>query len=168
MIRIVFTDIDGVWTDGGMFYDESGHELKRFSTYDGAGVALLRFAGIKVCILTGENTSIVSKRAEKLKVDRVLMGVTDKLHAAEEICLEYGFSIDEAGYIGDDFNDIALLRAVSVSAAPANAHQYVKEVAKYILDSRGGDGAFREFVEKYIIDEKTLIEYIATNYKVKM
>ena len=114
-IKLILTDIDGVWTDGGMYYDQSGNEWKKFHTYDSAGVFFAHRAGIPVGILTGETTSIVKRRAEKLGVDYLFQGVTNKLEIAQGLCGELCISLDEVAYIGDDLNDIELLRKVGVS-----------------------------------------------------
>ncbi|MEO8567742.1 MAG: HAD-IIIA family hydrolase [Ginsengibacter sp.] len=149
-IKLFITDIDGVWTDGGMYYDETGNEWKKFNTSDSAGVLLLRLLGIPVAIITGEDTEIVKRRAEKLKIDYLFMGVKSKLSVAEKLCNQLNISMKEAAYIGDDLNDIHLLKEVGLSAAPSNAPQYIKDIVKWKLDVKGGDGAFRAFVERYL------------------
>lgn len=100
-IKLILTDIDGVWTDGGMYYDQTGNEWKKFHTYDSAGVFFAHRAGIPVGILTGETTSIVKRRAEKLGVDYLFQGVTNKLEIAQGLCGELCISLDEVAYIGD-------------------------------------------------------------------
>lgn len=145
--KLILTDIDGVWTDGGMYYDQLGNEWKRFSTYDGAGVTIAHAHGIPVGIITGENTKIVERRAEKLKVDYLFQGVTDKLSIVEKLCEELNIKLSEVAYIGDDIADIPLLKSVGYSGAPSNAVQKVKEIVDYQSNIKGGDGAFRDFVE---------------------
>lgn len=146
-IKLVLTDIDGVWTDGGMYYDEKGNELKKFNTTDSAGVLFLHKLNIPVGIITGEDMLSVKHRAEKLKVDYVFCGIIDKLAKAKELCEKLNISLNEVAFIGDDLIDVPLLAACGFSAVPANAKDYVASYAKYKLNSRGGDGAFREFVE---------------------
>lgn len=146
--KLILTDIDGVWTDGGMYYDQFGNEWKRFSTYDGAGVTIAHDHGIPVGIITGENTKIVERRAEKLKVDYLFQGVTDKLSIAEKLCDELKIKLSEVAYIGDDLADIPLLKSVGFSGAPQNAVRQVKEIVDYISETSGGYGAFRDFVDK--------------------
>ena len=119
--KLVITDIDGVWTDGGMYYDQTGNEWKKFNTSDSAGVLFLKLLKIPFAIITGENTKIVKRRAEKLKVKHLYMGVKDKVAAAAALCENLGISLNEVAYIGDDINDILLLEKVGISAAPANA-----------------------------------------------
>ncbi len=148
--KLILTDIDGVWTDGGMYYDQTGNEWKKFHTYDSAGVLFAHRAGIPVGIITGEETAIVQRRAEKLKVDYLFQGVKDKLAVTESLCRELQISMDDVAYIGDDINDIALLKRAGISAAPSNAPIYVQEIVSFITEKQGGEGAFREFVERLL------------------
>ena len=156
-IKLFITDIDGVWTDGGMYYDETGNEWKKFNTADSAGVLFLRLLNIPVAIITGENTTIVKRRAEKLKITHLFMGVGNKLQVAQQLCSSLNISLSEVAYIGDDINDIELLKAVGLSAAPGNAPDYIKKIANWVVPVKGGDGAFRAFVEKYL-SEVNLLE----------
>lgn len=146
--KLFLTDIDGVWTDGGMYYDQQGNQLKRFHTYDSAGVLFSHLLNIPVGIITGEETEIVKRRAEKLKVDFLFQGVKNKLETVTKLCVKLGISLEEVAYIGDDLNDIELLQSVGIAAVPANAPSYVQKVANFVTIKRGGEGAFREFVEK--------------------
>lgn len=145
--RLILTDIDGVWTDGGMYYDQTGNEWKRFHTYDSAGVLFAHHLGIPVGILTGENTEIVRRRAKKLKVEYLFMGVQDKVVAAKRLCEELHITLQDVAYVGDDINDIRLLKQVGWAGVPTNAPEYIKELANVQLKKQGGNGAFREFVE---------------------
>ena len=152
--KLVITDIDGVWTDGGMYYDQTGNEWKKFNTSDSAGVLFCKKLNIPVAIITGEETAIVQRRAEKLKIDYLFQGVNDKLAIAEELCEKLNISLSEVAYIGDDIGDVELLKAVYWSATPSNAPDYIKKFVKYITMKRGGEGAFREFVEILINDSR--------------
>jgi 3-deoxy-D-glycero-D-galacto-nononate 9-phosphatase len=145
--KLVLTDIDGVWTDGGMYYDQTGNEWKKFNTSDSAGVLFCRSANIPVGIITGEDTAIVKRRAEKLKITILHQGIQDKLTVAKAICNELQISLDDVAYIGDDLGDIALLEAAGISAAPNNAPDYIKKRVDFVTSKSGGEGAFREFVE---------------------
>jgi 3-deoxy-D-manno-octulosonate 8-phosphate phosphatase (KDO 8-P phosphatase) len=152
-IKLFLTDVDGVLTDGSMYYTESGDELKRFHTYDGMAFELLRKAGIKTGIITSENTQIVARRAAKIKADYLFQGKRDggKLAAAEQICAEMGITLEEVAYIGDDINCLELLKAVGLPACPANARAAVKKLPNIlVLETKGGDGAVREFVERIL------------------
>ena len=154
--KLVITDIDGVWTEGGMYYTEQGDVMKRFSVKDGWGVIFLRKLNIPVAIMTGENTQIVQKRADKLKIDYCYLGVKDKVAQAEELCHELGITLQDVAFIGDDVNDLALLRKVGFSASPSNTPDYVKREVDYVTAQHGGFGAFREFVEKLLSDNGML------------
>lgn len=157
-IKLFLSDVDGVLTDGSMYYTESGDELKRFHTYDGMAFGLLKQAGIKTGIITSENTLIVERRAAKLKVDYLYQGHRDggKLTAALEICTKEGISLDEVAYIGDDINCKALLEAAGYKACPANARPEIKAIPGILcLSTKGGDGAVREWVD-IILNNKSI------------
>ena len=149
-IRLVLADNDGVMTDTGVYYSEQGEAFKRFSIRDGMGVERLREAGIETAIITGELSGSVRKRAEKLRLRHVYLGVRDKLAQLQAIFQETGLSIEQLAYIGDDVNDLDALRAIrafGLTAAPADAMEEVRKSVHYNCKARGGDGAFREFAE---------------------
>lgn len=149
-IKLFITDIDGVWTDGGMYYGNDGTELKKFNTSDSAGVLFLKLLDIPLAIITGENTAIVKRRAEKLGIPYLFMGVKNKLRVARQLCEELEITLEDTAYIGDDINDVQLLRHVGLSAAPANAPEYVQSEVNWVIPITGGNGAFRAFVEQYL------------------
>lgn len=159
--KLILTDIDGVWTDGGMYYDQTGNEWKKFHTYDSAGILFAHQRGIKVGIITGETTEIVARRAAKLKVDFLFQGVKDKLTVAKELCSKHGITLQEIAYIGDDINDVELLSNVGIAGVPSSAPAYIRRLANVPLEKKGGEGVFREFVE-FILDINNLtdISYI--------
>lgn len=150
--KLILTDIDGVWTDGGMYYDECNTELKKFNTYDSAGVLFAHHLGIPVGILTGENTEIVRRRAEKLKIDYLYLGAKDKVAIANSLCEKLHISINSVAYIGDDLNDMNLLKLVGWAGVPPSAPIYVRELSNVPLYKKGGEGVFREFVESILSD----------------
>ena len=148
-IKLFLSDVDGVLTDAGMYYTENGDELKKFNTQDGMGFMLLKNAGIKTGIITSENTKIVERRSQKLKVDYLCQGEKHggKLAAAQKICEKEGISLEEVAYIGDDVNCFELLSAVGLAACPANAVEQIKAIPGIVLlEKKGGDGAVREFI----------------------
>jgi len=145
--KLVLTDIDGVWTDGGMYYDQTGNELKKFNTYDSAGVVYLRQLNIPFGIITGEDTEIVNRRAKKLRVEYLFQGVKDKVAVAQELCEKLGIELSDVAYIGDDLNDYQLLKRVGVRGVPSSAPDFMRSLANIELKKAGGDGVFREFVE---------------------
>lgn len=160
--KLVLTDIDGVWTDGGMYYDQTGNEWKKFNTSDSAGVLFCRRLNIPVGIITGEQTEIVSRRAEKLKIDFLYQGVSDKLSVASTICRELNIRLEDVAYIGDDLGDLPLLRSVGYSAAPKNAPEYIKKEVEFVTATNGGEGAFRSFIEK-MLEDLGLLESIISS-----
>ncbi len=154
-IKVFLSDVDGVMTDAGMYYTESGDEFKKFNTHDGMGFNLIQKTGVKIGIITTENTKMVERRAAKLKMDYLYQGhgFGGKLNAALDICAKEGISIKEVAYIGDDVNCIELLQSVGLAACPANAVAKVKAIEGIIhLQKNGGEGCVREFIEM-ILDE---------------
>ena len=141
-IKMLLTD-----SDGCLYYTENGDEIKKFSALDGMGIAKLREAGIIVGIITGENRELVRRRAEKLKLDELHMGISNKLAVVKEICARRGFSLEEVAYIGDDINDIEVIRAVGFGCSVANGMEEVKAAASYVTKTPGGSGAVREVAD---------------------
>ncbi len=146
-IKLFAMDVDGVLTDGGMFYSEAGEVLKKFNTRDGMGIELLRKNGIIPAIITKEKSEIVLKRAEKLKVEEVYIGVEDKLEVVKRLIKKYNLSFELVAYIGDDINDIPLLKKVGLSCCPFDAVDEVKKIANYVCKTKGGEGVVREVVD---------------------
>lgn len=146
-LKLVLTDIDGVWTDGGLYYSETGLPAKKFHTYDSFGVLALQLNGIEVGILTGDDNPIVQRRAARLKIQLVQMGVRDKKQAATHLLSERGLTWQNLAYIGDDVMDLALLKAAHWAATVPNAPSYVQSEVEYVTALRGGQGAFRDFAE---------------------
>lgn len=150
-IKIFLSDVDGVLTDGGMYYTESGDEFKKFNCYDGMGMKLLQEKGYKVGIITSEDKQINRNRARKLKLDFDFHGIKDKLKFMQEFCMNENFKLSEIAYIGDDINCFDLLSNVGVCACPKNAVSKIKNIPNIkLLNSSGGNGAFREFAEIYL------------------
>ena len=156
-VKLILTDIDGVWTDGGMYYDQMGNEWKKFHTYDSAGVLFAHQQDIPVGIITGESTAIVERRAKKLHIDYLFQGVQDKLSVAQQLCERLNITLEEVAYIVDDQNDLRLLQVVGISAAPQSAPDYIKKKVMYVMNKKGGEGCFREFVEKILEIDETYI-----------
>jgi len=158
-VKLFLTDVDGCLTDGGMYYSANGDELKRFCVYDGMGMVLLREAGIPCGILTSEETLVVRRRAQKLKLDYLCMGVgshvrpgaKSKLEAAQEICNQLGITLAEVCYVGDDVNDVEILSAVGYPCCPPNARPEVLAVPRiHVLRTPGGQGAIREMCDEIL------------------
>lgn len=150
-IRLLLTDCDGVLTDAGVYYSAQGELLKRFSLRDGMGVERLRtLAGVETGIITGENSAIVAQRAAKLGISEVHLGAKNKINVLAEILQRRQLCAEQVAYIGDDMNDEAVLRAVGLSACPADAMPELMCIADYVCHLPGGYGAFREFAERII------------------
>jgi YrbI family 3-deoxy-D-manno-octulosonate 8-phosphate phosphatase len=143
-IKMLVSDVDGVLTDGGAYYSDEGIELKKFNIRDGMGIVLLQKAGFRVAIVTTEKTKIVERRAERLKVTDLHQGVINKVVAVEALMEKYSLTWQEVAFIGDDINDLPVLKKVGFSAAPANATDINKKVADYVCKNNGGHGAVRE------------------------
>ncbi len=149
-IRLVLADCDGVLTDTGVFYGESGEVMKRFSIRDGMGVERLRLAGVDSGIVSGEVSPSIARRAEKLAIRHVLLGVKDKRAAVAALCAQEALTLGELAYMGDDVNDVAVLEAVGkegLTGAPADALPEVAARVHHRCAVAGGQGAFRDFAE---------------------
>tara|TARA_B100000900_G_scaffold151990_1_gene129083 strand:+ start:28430 stop:29572 length:1143 start_codon:yes stop_codon:yes gene_type:complete len=150
-IKIVLSDVDGVLTDGGMYYTESGDEIKKFCVYDGMAFKILKDHGYKVGIITTEDMNLNRRRAKKLNLDYDFHGINDKLSTIKKLCEKEKIDIKQVAYIGDDINCFELLSNVGIAACPLNAVDKVKKIAGIIhLNKVGGDGVFREFIN-YLI-----------------
>lgn len=149
-IKLVLTDCDGVLTDGGVYYGENGEVLKRFNIRDGMGVERLRAVGVETGIVTGEVSPSVIKRAEKLKITELHLGVKDKATLLAEILTRTGLAAEQVAFIGDDTNDVAILGLVGLAACPGDATRFARDAADYRCRARGGHGAFRELAELLI------------------
>lgn len=148
-IRIFLTDSDGCLTDGGMYYTENGDEMKKFNAKDGMGFRMLREKGIVTGIITGEDVEIVRRRAKKLKMQEVHCGIENKLEVVKAICEKYQCTLENVAYVGDDINDIEVLRFVGMGFSIADAVDGAKEAACYVTVKRGGDGALREIIDAF-------------------
>lgn len=154
--KLILTDIDGVWTDGGMYYDQTGNEWKKFNTSDSAGVLFAHRLNIPVGIITGEETQIVARRSDKLHIDYLFQNSKDKLAITQTLCEELHITLKDVAYIGDDIGDMSLLKQVGYAGIPASAPDYVRALGNVPLTKKGGEGVFREFVEKIIGKEKIM------------
>ena len=143
-IRILIMDVDGVLTDAGMYYSESGDEWKKFNTRDGHGITLLHGAGIKTALVTREQTAIVARRALKLKIAEVHQGILDKLPVVQDLLEKHGIARDEACYVGDDLGDLEVMQWIGLPVAVADALPAIKKAARLITRKKGGEGAVRE------------------------
>jgi 3-deoxy-D-manno-octulosonate 8-phosphate phosphatase (KDO 8-P phosphatase) len=150
-MRAAIFDVDGVLTDGGILFSEEGEVLKRFHILDGLGLKLLQRGGITPIVITGRDSRPLRLRLEALGVAHVHYGTEDKRPAAEKTLAELGIEWSQVAAIGDDWPDLPVLRRCAFAAAPANAHVEVREVARYVTRSRGGEGAAREFCDLLLV-----------------
>lgn len=146
-IKLIATDIDGVWTDARMYYTENGEYMKSFSTYDGMATGLIKERNIEVAILTSENSKIVMARAKKLGIKFVYIDEKEKLLRIKYLCNRLNINLDQVAYIGDDINDLEVLKEVGISAMPCSSPILDKFNPDYITKRKGGNGSFREFVD---------------------
>lgn len=152
-IKMIISDCDGVLTDGGMYYNENGDYLKKFNTRDGMGISLLKEHDIKFAIITGENSEIVKRRAEKLGITEYYLGVKNKLEIFNFLKQKYAISNKEITYIGDDINDYEVMRYAGLACCPSNAVELVKSVADYVTNVKSGEGVVREVID-YILSNR--------------
>lgn len=146
-LKLFATDVDGVLTDAGMYYGESGEELKKFNTRDGMGIKLLQAEGVRMAIITMEQTKIVARRAKKLGITEVFQGAKDKVSVLTHLSEKFNIPFDQMAYMGDDVNDVGALQAVGYAAAPADCVDQVRQVVHYICQKNGGEGVVREVID---------------------
>lgn len=150
-VRVAFFDVDGVLTDGGLFFTDSGETIKRFSTLDGHGLKMLQKAGITPAVITGRDSAPLRTRLQALGISHVRYGTEDKAPAAQEILNELGLDWSQAAHMGDDWPDMAVMTRAAFACAPNNAHIEVKAIAHYVTQRDGGHGAVREFCDLLLI-----------------
>ena len=150
-VRVVFFDVDGVLTDGGLYFSEAGESLKRFHTLDGHGIKLLQHAGITPAVVTGRDSPALRLRLRALGVQHARFDTEDKRPAAEDILASLGLQWHQAAAMGDDWPDLPMLRRAALACAPANAHAEVRAVAHVVTQARGGDGAVRELCDLLLV-----------------
>ncbi|GAA3987615.1 HAD family hydrolase [Comamonas faecalis] len=150
-VRVAFFDVDGVLTDGGLYFSESGEALKRFHTLDGHGIKLLARAGITPAVVTGRDSAALRLRLSALGVVHARFGTEDKRPAAESILAELGLGWHQAAAMGDDWPDLPMLRRAQLACVPPAAHAEVRAVAHYTTCAAGGQGAAREFCDLLLV-----------------
>ena len=150
-IRVVFFDVDGVLTDGGLFMSGEGETLKRFNILDGLGLKLLQRVGITPAVITGRDSAPLRARLQALGLTHVHYGTEDKRPAAEKTLAHLGLDWSQAAAMGDDWPDLPVLSRSAFACAPANAHAEVKAIANYVTVARGGEGAAREFCDLLLV-----------------
>ena len=152
-VKLLITDVDGVLTDGGRYYSKEGEVLKKFHVRDGMGVNILLRNNIRTVILTKEKSMITKKWAKDMNISQVYSGFTKKERALTQICKKYKVSLKEIAFIGDDVNDLEVLKKVAFSAVPNDAVIQVKKIADYICKASGGKGCFREISDLILLSK---------------
>ena len=152
-VKLLITDVDGVLTDGGRYYSKEGEVLKKFHVRDGMGVNILLRNNIRTIILTKEKSMITKKWAKDMNISQVYSGFTKKELALTQICKKYKVSLKEIAFIGDDVNDLEVLKKVAFSAVPNDAVVQVKKIADYICKASGGKGCFREISDLILLSK---------------
>ena len=150
-IRVAFFDVDGVLTDGGLYFSEAGETLKRFNSLDGQGLKLLQQAGITPVVITGRDSPALRLRLKALGITHARFGTEDKRPAAEEFLQTLGFNWSQSAAMGDDWPDLPVMQRAAFACAPANAHAQAKALAHHITSERGGEGAARAFCDVLLV-----------------
>ena len=166
-IKMIISDVDGVWTDGSIYKGKDNLELKKFFVSDGAAVAMIRQAGMKLALISGRYSSATEERAAELKIEDVYNGTINKIPPYETLKEKYELSDDQIAYVGDDIIDIPVMEKVAVPIATQNASSPCKESAVHVTKKNGGDGAFREAVE-WILLEQDRLDTIISDLKQKI
>ena len=149
-IKIVLTDVDGVLTDGGMYYSSDGDIMKKFHARDGMGISVLKRNGIPTVIITKEKSEIVKKWASKMNVDKLFQGIKEKEKLLPKLCRLYNLKEENIAYIGDDVNDLKIMKKIGFSVTPKDGNIEVKKIANHISKIKGGDGVLREICDLLI------------------
>jgi 3-deoxy-D-manno-octulosonate 8-phosphate phosphatase (KDO 8-P phosphatase) len=150
-IRMACFDVDGTLTDGRLFFNEDGTEIKAFHVHDGQGLRLLEDSGITVALITARESQIVRSRGQDLRLRHVYTGVSDKLAQLERLCAAEGISLSQVAYMGDDFPDLACLQSAGLSACPRDALPVIRNQVHWISDFAGGSGAARQFCDLLLL-----------------
>lgn len=145
-LKWLILDVDGTMTDGGIYYDDYGNELKKFNTKDAAGIYAAHLAGIKLVVLTGRKCRATERRMKELKIDYLFQGINDKVQFLAEFIKKHGISKGEIGYIGDDLNDFAPMQMTGYIGCPADSCIEIKQIANYVSEVGGGEGAVRDII----------------------
>jgi N-acylneuraminate cytidylyltransferase len=144
---MLVVDVDGTLTDGGMYYDGNGEALKKFNTRDAKGLLMLRDAGVRVCVVTAESSTVVDARMRKLGITEYFRGVQNKRAWLEDYRSRFGIDLSQVAYIGDDLNDLECLQAVGFACCPADAVPAVRAAVQYVCNAGAGAGAVRELCD---------------------
>jgi 3-deoxy-D-manno-octulosonate 8-phosphate phosphatase, yrbI family len=160
MIKLILLDVDGTLTDGGIYRDNNGEEFKKFNVKDGYVIINARKLGIDFGIITGRKSELVRIRAEELKIKYLYQGISEKVPILEELMESYNLKKEEIAYMGDDLNDLGIMKKVGLKGAPQDAVSEVKGIADFVSSKKGGEGAVREFVEFILKKEEKWSKFL--------
>ncbi|WP_455363725.1 KdsC family phosphatase [Microbulbifer discodermiae] len=160
-VHHLILDVDGVLTDGKLYFDNNGNELKTFHTLDGHGIKMLQKSGVQVAIITGRRSSVVERRAHDLGVHKLIQGREDKLTALHELFAQEGCRMEDMAYVGDDYPDLTVMTRVGCPIAVPNAAPPVRERAIWVTEARGGEGAVREVCDRIMRVQGTFAAALA-------
>ncbi len=159
-IQLIVLDVDGTMTDSRITYSENGDEIKSFNVKDGLAIVAWKKLGREVAIITGRSSKIVERRAKELHIEHFYQGIDNKKEVLENLLEKLDLTMDNVAAIGDDLNDLQMLKAAKISFVPRDASAYVDKVATVILNKKGGNGAVREMIEKLIVQEGLEKQYL--------
>lgn len=159
-IKLIVLDVDGTMTDSRITYSENGDEIKSFNVKDGLAIASWRKLGRQVAIITGRTSQIVARRAQELHIEHFYQGIHNKKEVLESLLEKLDLTMENVAAIGDDLNDLQMLKAAEISFVPRDASAYVDKIADVILTKTGGDGAVREMIENLIVKEGLEEKYL--------
>ena len=159
-IELIVLDVDGTMTDSRITYSETGDEIKSFNVKDGLAIASWRKLGKQVAIITGRSSSIVARRAKELHIEHFYQGIHNKKEVLETLLKKLDMTMDNVAAIGDDLNDLQMLKSAKISFVPRDSSAYVDKVATVVLSKKGGDGAVREMIEQLIVKEGLEEKYL--------
>ena len=160
MIKLILLDVDGTLTDGGIYRDNNGEEFKKFNVKDGYVIINARKLGIDFGIITCRKSELVRIRAEELKIKYLYQGISEKVPILEELMESYNLKKEEIAYMGDDLNDLGIMKKVGLKGAPQDAVSEVKDIADFVSSKKGGEGAVREFVEFILKKEEKWSKFL--------
>jgi len=162
-VKLMIFDVDGVMTDGSLFYTDAGEEIKAFNSLDGHGLKMLTGTGVQLAIITGRTSRLVEHRARNLGVQHLIQGAHDKLASFEQLLLETGYTAEQCGYMGDDVIDLPVMRRVNFAVAVPDSPTLVRQHAHYVTGARGGHGAVREVCE-FIMQAQGTFDALMAHY----
>ncbi|HQR74063.1 MAG TPA: HAD-IIIA family hydrolase [Sulfurovum sp.] len=154
-IELIVLDVDGTMTDSRITYSANGDEIKSFNVKDGLAITSWRKLGKQVAIITGRSSAIVARRAKELQIEHFYQGIENKKEVLESLLVKLGLTMENVAAIGDDLNDLQMLKVAKLSFVPRDASVYVEKIATVVLSKKGGDGAVREMIE-YLISQEGL------------